>query len=272
MVRVIADVRARYRDGRDSDEMTLLLTWVAPDGIVMGADSALTFSAQDKITMTLADAYKVIPYDRKDKVFGLAFHGLAKLHNDWTSTWLRNYISKCKPPETIGSFVEQLAADLNALNLQDKEVLGIHVAGWEVVEQNEAGIIPRFMEVTNAKETGEIGPYFSAREMLGPDFIEDIRTYRGGDKSIYPMRFASSGVPIGFSTDWIAQVFIPAQTKMLGVQVPQPHITSVAEYVRFLISMVADTQRVTRQYATVNRPIETLLLFPDLKQAFSTRY
>jgi hypothetical protein len=64
------------------------------------------------------------------------------------------------------------------------------------------------------------------------------RQHRGGDKSSYAMRFASS-----------------------GVQVRHPHITSVAEYVRFLFCMVSDTQRVTRQHATVNRPIETLLQF-----------
>lgn len=41
--------------------MTLLLTWVAPDGIVMGADSALTWKTPDgKTMMTLADAYKIV--------------------------------------------------------------------------------------------------------------------------------------------------------------------------------------------------------------------
>ena len=254
--------------------MTLLLTWVVPDGIVMGADSALTFSdARDKTTMTLADAYKVIPYDREHKTFGLAFYGLARINNEWTSNWLRHYVTHCQAPQTIEDFAQRLAADLNALGLQVPEPLGMHIAGWEVVAQSNEGIEPRFFEVTNGDpRTGKIRPYFSVRDILGAEVLADIRKYRAGEKTVYPMRFGSAGVPASFSTDWIAQTFVPAQTKMLGVQIPQPNITSVTEYVRFLIGMVADSQRIARQHATVNRPIETLILFPDFKQAISTRY
>lgn len=253
--------------------MTLLLTWVVPDGIVMGADSALTFTQGDKSTMTLADAYKVIPYDRDQRKFGLAFYGLAKINNEWTSNWLRDYAAYCTAPKTIADFAQRLAEDLNALGLRDPESLGMQIAGWEVVAPSNEGIEPRFFEVSNGDPlTGKVGPYFSVRDVLGAEFLADIRKYRAGDTSVYPMRFGSVGVPKGFSTDWIAQVFIPAQTKMLGVQVPQPHITSVAEYVRFLIGMVADSQRIARQHATVNRPIETMILFPDFKQIISTRY
>jgi len=254
--------------------VTLVLTWVVPDGIVMGADSALTFSdASDKTTMTLADAYKIIPYDRGGKTFGVAFYGLAKVNKEWTSNWLRRYIASCQAQNTIHDFCQQLAADLNALRLQERELLGMHIAGWEIVARSDQGIEPRFFEVANGDpRNGQITPYFSVNDILGAEVLNDIRKYRAGDKSVYPMRFGSAGIPTSFSTDWIAQVFIPAQTKMLGIQVPQPHITSVAEYVRFLIGMVADSQRVTRQPATVNRPIETLILFPDLKNAISTRY
>ena len=61
--------------------MTLLLTWVAPDGIVMGADSALSWtnSATGEITMALSDAYKVVPYHRDGRTFGISFCGSGKI-------------------------------------------------------------------------------------------------------------------------------------------------------------------------------------------------
>lgn len=249
--------------------MTLLLTWVAPDGIVMGADSAITFTdAQDKTRMTLADAYKIVPYDREGLRFGVSFFGLAKIASQWTTNWLREYVTKCRAPKTIYDFAQQLAADLNALGLKGNDTLGMHIAGWEIVARTNEGIEPRFFEVANSASQR----YFSVEDILGKEVLADIRKYRAGDRSVYPMRFGSAGVPESFSTEWIANFFLPVQTRMLGVQVPQPDITSVSEYVRFLIGMVADLQRVARQHATVNRPIETFILFPDLKSIISTRY
>ena len=86
------------------------------------------------------------------------------------------------------------------------------------------------------------------------------------------MRFGPAGIPSEFSTDWTTKVLIASHTKLAGVQVPQPHIASITEYVRFLLGSVSDVLRVARQPATVNRPVETLLLFPDPREALSTRY
>lgn len=254
--------------------MTLLLTWVAPDGIVMGADSALTWPAPDgKTMMTLADAYKIIPFDRPERVFGVSFCGLGMIGREWTSNWLRDYIAKSPLPQSIAGFAAELSRCLNGMALAPG-LLGFHVAGWETVgSSGPQDVEPRFFEVSNLdRATVRSTRQFSVVDILPADLIGEVRQYRGGNKVIYPMRFGSAGFPLEFSTDWITNTFLPAQTKMVGVQVPQPHIASVAEYVRFLIGMVADSLRIARQPATVNRPIETMLLFPDLKSAFSTRY
>jgi hypothetical protein len=254
--------------------MTLLLSWVAPDGIVMGADSALTWQAPDgKTTMTLADAYKIIPFDRPGRVFGVSFVGLGMIGQQWTSNWLRDYVAKSPLPGSLASFAGKLAERLNGMALAPG-LLGFQVVGWELVgSSGPQDVEPRFFEVSNLdRATSRPSRQFSVVDILPADFIADVRKYRGGDTAIYPMRFGSAGSPMEFSTEWIANTFVPAQTKMVGVQIPQPNITSVAEYVRFLIGMVADSLRIARQPATVNRPVETLLLFPDLRSAFSTRY
>ncbi len=254
--------------------MTLLLTWVAPDGIVMGADSALSWEdPAGKITMTLSDAYKIVPYDRDGIVFGVSFCGLAMINTKWTSDWLRDYVANCPPAGDPLVFATQLTARLNGTALPPGKLLAFQVAGWQRVATGPGGMEPRFFEVSNIdRSTAKTTRMFSVMDILEPQFMADVRTYRNGDRTWYPMRFGSAGIPPTFSTDWIVKVLIPSHTKIAGVQVPQPHIASVAEYVRFLIGFVSDVLRVARQAATVNRPIETLLLFPDAKEAVSTRY
>jgi hypothetical protein len=255
--------------------VTLLLTWVAPDGIVMGADSALAWQdPTGRVNMTLSDAYKIIPYDRGGLVFGISFCGLAMINSTtWTSEWLRDHVAKCQPPPGLLPFATQLAARLNGLALAPGKLLAFQVARWERVAQGPGGIEPRFFEVSNIdRATAELSQTFSVADILEPQFIADVRTHRQGDKAWYPMRFGSAGIPSEFSTEWITKVLIPSHTRLAGVQVPQPHIASVAEYVRFLIGSVSDVLRLARQPATVNRPVETLLLFPDAREAVSTRY
>lgn len=253
--------------------MTLLLTWVVPDGIVMGADSALSWPGPGGIEMTLSDAYKIAPCVRSDLRCALSFCGLAMIGKTWTANWLRDYITKYSGGPKIVSLAQQLASDLNRLGL-GPQLLGLQIAGWERVEaKGVKSVEPRFYEVSNVdRSSGKVCGHFSVIDILYPEFLEDIKKYHAGDKTVYPMRFGSAGVPQEFSTYWIEKMLIPAQTKLAGVQVPQPHITSVAEYVRFLIGFVADTQRVARQPAAVNRPVETLILFPDYRDMVSMRY
>ena len=255
--------------------MTLILTWVAPDGIVMGADSALTWQAPDgKAEMTLSDAYKVVPFDRSGQLFGVAFCGMGMIGQQWTSSWLRNHVETCAVPNDPVDFADGLCKRLNGLALPCS-LLAFQVAGW--VRRGESGlpedIEPRFLEVSNLdRATSRVTNRFTSIDLLPSYFIPDIRKYRSGDRSIYPMHFGSAGIPENFSSTWIAKTFVPAITTMVGAQAPQPNITSVAEFVRLLIGVVVDSLRITRQPATVNRPIETLVLFPEGRSAFSARY
>jgi hypothetical protein len=257
------------------DFMTLLLTWVAPDGIVLGADSAVTWPRVANVpVMTLSDAYKVIPFDREGIVFGVSFCGLAQINNRWTSEWLQAYVASCALPATIEDFAVRLADTLNGYALPAGQILAFHVAGWHSRGATRVeDVVPKFYEVSNLdRSTATLGRLFSAIDVLPPQFVAEIRQHRAGQSAQYPMHVGSAGFPAGFSSDYVAAILIPTLTRMVGAQIPQPHISSVAECVRLLIRLVADAFRVARQPAVVNAPVETLILFPEYHRAFSTRY
>ena len=253
--------------------MTLLLTWVVPDGIVMSADSAVTWSGSGGVEMTLSDAYKIVPCDRPSLKCGVSFAGLAMVSGHWTSQWLRDRVAGYRGAPQIPALAQQLATDLNGLGI-GAQLIVLHVAGWEQGSHgDQADLVPRFLEVSNLdRSSGRVSDSFSVIDIITPDFLAGIRRYRSGDRTLYPMRFGSAGIPREFSTHWITNRLIPAQSEMAGAQLPQPNITSVAEYVRLLIGFVVDTQRVARQPAIVNRPIETLILFPESHNMVSQRY
>lgn len=257
--------------------MTLVLTWVAPDGIVMGVDSAISWRRPDgNIDYTLSDTHKVFTVDRAGFTIGISFAGAAKLRNEWIPVWLQKYLDGYAGPSTIFGFANALASQLNSELPAASDLLAFQIAGWErsAGTRTPGDIEPKFFEVSNLDRANTAKTAtFSVADILPADFVQDIRDYRNGNRlKGYPMRFGSAGIPRLFSTQWIARTLIPAYKSMIEAQVPQPNVASIAEFVRFLIEAVADLQRISRQPATVNKPVETLLLFPDFHHTFSIRY
>lgn len=247
--------------------MTLLLTAVSPEGIVLGADSALTFRSADD-ELSLLGFPKIIPVPQLS--LGISLAGSAEVNPDgqqrWISTWLRAFAQESEA-DSFSSFCDQLVGALTELP-GPRELNVFHCASWVLADDAEGvrHAAPRMAEVSN--ETGD----FVWRSMLPDEFVQEVLSWRQGDQDKgYPIRFISSGLPPGFS-DWIVQVGTPGFSRLVGRSVPNPQVTAVAEYVRFLIRMVAELHRVARMSAYVGEPVETLLLFPNAKNMFSTRY
>ena len=248
--------------------MTLLLTAVTPEGIVLGADSALTFTSDDD-ELSLVGFNKIVPMPRLH--MGISVAGAAQVNPDgqdrWISSWLRSFTQEQSQAESFSSFCDEFVESLNGLP-GDPDLSVFHCAAWAVAEDANGSchVVPRAAEVSN-----EFGN-FVWRSMLPEEFTQDVITWRDGKRDDdYPVRFISSGLPRGFA-DWIAQVGTPGFSELIGARLPDPEITSIAEYVRFLIRMVAELHRVARRSAYVGEPVETLLLFPGGKNMFSTRY
>jgi len=90
--------------------MTLLLTAVTPEGIVLGADSALTFrELGDQINVVGFN--KIFPVSRLH--MGISVAGGARIGpagtNSWISTWLRKYALR-NGPKFLDSKINEISA------------------------------------------------------------------------------------------------------------------------------------------------------------------
>lgn len=247
--------------------MTLLLTAVTPEGIVMGADSSLTFSSDDD-ELSLVGFPKIVPVPRLNMAISVG--GAAEVEQDgaerWISTWLRDLVAQNEAASFTG-FCEDFVDALNDLQAP-RELNVFHCAAWARAADpdGEEHVVPRMAEVSN--ESGA----FVCNSQLPDDFVVDLLSWDRGERGEgYPIRFVSSGLPRGFAT-WIREVGTPSFSQLVGASVPNPEVTSVAEYVRLLIRLIAELHRVARKNAYVGEPVETLLLFPKAMSMFSTRY
>lgn len=249
--------------------MTLLLTAVTPEGIVLGADSALTYKELgDQIN--LVGFNKILPVPNLH--MGISVAEGARIGSggtsSWISTWLQKYAMDVSEAESFTAFCDDLVKTLNEVTKGSDDSHTLQLAAWvQTYDENKnVHLIPRAGEISK----GESG--YRWQTMLPGNFIYETIEWRNGNKSKgYPIKFISSGLPRNYAT-WIGTVGTPEFSKLLGIRIPDPQITSVAEYVRFLIRSVAELYRISRQPAYVGEPVETLILFPDSKNMVSQRY
>ena len=250
--------------------MTLLLTAVTPDGIVMGADSAIT-SLDPNDPRSHLEFNKVIPVSRLH--MGITLAGGTRIgsqeHKAWIDNWLRQYTGDESTAESFTEFCNEFVDTLNDVAGSGDPSHIFQLAAW-VYARNEDGeklLAPRLAEVSR----GDDG--YRWVSLLPDDFVHDLLEWRkNGDRDKgYPIRFASTGLPPTYAT-WISKVGAPEFSKLVQAQIPYPHVEAVAEYVRFSIRALAELYRIARQPAYVGEPIETLILYPESKNMFSIRY
>lgn len=248
--------------------MTLLLTMVAGDGIVMGADSSLFWREQGE-ELTLTGFPKIIPVPRLN--MGISVAGSARIgaegRSSWVSPWLQKFALEGSKAESFTAFADELVETLNeeARNTQGDHAF--QLAGWvrATDDRGAAWLIPRAFEVSKS------GGQYRWASLLPDSFVKDIVGFREGKRDPYPIRILSTGLPKAYAT-WIATEGFKLHTQLLGSQVPFPHVTALAEYVRFLIRSIAELHKIARRPAIVAEPIETLLLLPDAINMLSQRY
>lgn len=248
--------------------MSLLITAATPDGIVMGVDSALTWTESGE-TITLSGFPKLTPVRQLHSAISVA--GAAKVGlnpSTWISNWLRQFVSGVSSAESFTDFANELVQTLNETpqNPDDSPVL--HLAGWVLVQQDDGGTVsvPRVYSIRRQQD----GSYHWS-SVIPDTMIPELLAWRRDHTLPYPIRFACDGIPSQFA-DWIASVGTEEFSKLIGGPVPYPDISAVTEYVRFLIRAVAELHRIARRPAFVAEPIEVLTLFPESKNMMATRY
>ena len=126
-------------------------------------------------------------------------------------------------------------------------------------------LVPRIFETSN------LDKQYKWTSLIPDDFVNDVIKWREGEKTKYPIRICTAGLPKGYAS-WISLHGTKQHSEFIKSQVPFPDITAVAEYARFLIKSIADLYQIARQPKVVDEPIETLVLFPESKNMISMRY
>ena len=221
--------------------MTLIITELKNDGIVMVADSAIT----SKITTPRNQEYTRIRTGAKklQKIeylqAGISMWGLGCIEGIPTDVWVEEFIEMNLRIKTIDTFVKTLTRRLNEVLGKIDEPLGFHIAGF--VEHD--GIKkPTFYHTRNSD-----GPYqnyhyheFVSGNDIPPTLFPKGRghTTRNGDFGPY------AGL-----VDKVNEV-LPAISSIFGSPVPHPSIESRIDYHTAWVKFVSDLYACSKKERT----------------------
>ncbi|HLD60868.1 MAG TPA: hypothetical protein VJA27_01915 [Patescibacteria group bacterium] len=248
--------------------MSLIITIATGDGIVLAVDSALTQTKAGSIELTLSQFPKVAPVSFLHS--GISFAGNLLIgppdHQVYISKWLKEFINNSQA-DSFTKFATDLVDALNSEERQMEQLRVFNMAGWVQVQDTNGTVklVPRIFETSN------LDKQYKWTSLIPDDFVNDVIKWREGEKTKYPIRICTAGLPKGYAS-WISLHGTKQHSEFIKSQVPFPDITAVAEYARFLIKSIADLYQIARQPKVVDEPIETLVLFPESKNMISMRY
>jgi hypothetical protein len=247
--------------------MSLSISAVTPEGIVVAADSAMTTVINGEEAVFTGFPKVVIR-----RAPGQAFAMIGDLRigtpgaDSWAHLWLRQFLADLAPQTNLADTAQELASDLNKVASPTGGISALVGAAWERVgrvgDAADTGIYaPTVWEVSRNTPGGE----FLARELLTE---EDQRVMAqmpdkgdaGGDK-LFEVRLFHAGIPEGYGA-WIIGDGRKQFSEFTGEQLPGTTIVAVEEYVRFAIRLAADLYAVAGMHRYVAEPIHSAVLFP----------
>lgn len=272
--------------------MTLILTWVFPFGIFMGADSAISYNTY--LTETDGRRSKRILYGgtkiiRVPKInAGISYWGIGCVGNETTDVWLSNFIFSHRDDyDNIGDFAVLLQNVLREIiheEITEPEgsleyrygKRGFHLAGFMEYRGNP---VPTFYHIHNGQS--ETTPNINPREInanydLPParvlDLFSDSRIphVRNGDFPLYAQLFDSLMGAFGDFRNLLGQVhnqpfLFPDPSKF------SDNIEAYSEFVRFWIRLVRDVYALSNVPETIGGEISVLSISPNGETRYSKK-
>ena len=271
--------------------MTLILTWLFPFGIVMGADSALTYtdsyvtdSSGRRRPRILTGVRKVFEIPKIHA--GISFWGEADIGKQTTDEWLSNFIiSQENRYESIADFAALLQDELRNLMrpITDPEgsynyrygTRGFHLAGFTECKGKS---IPTFYHIHNGQSEvyPNINPkILNANQDFPPDrvlelFSRNIAPYvRNGDFHIYSLLFHGLDALFRQESERIRQIYGE-------FQFPDPSkfatpLEAYTEYIRFWIRLVRDIYALSNLPEIIDGEISVLSITSNGDITISTK-
>lgn len=270
--------------------MTLVLTWLFPFGICIGADSAISYKSYitepsgRKERRILTGGIKILQIPKIKA--GVSYWGEGNIGCDTTDVWISNFIySRRNEYDNIHAFATLLQNELRELvpELTEPEgspefrygKRGFHLAGF--VEHK--GIpTPTFYHIHNGQSetTSNINPrIINANHDLPPEFVVKLFSER-----IYPN--VSNGAFYFYRRlfETLYSLFGELYEKMREkgelFRFPDKDkfvnsLEAYSEFVRFWIRLVRDVYALSNLPEIIGGNISVLSISPDGKTRFSTR-
>jgi len=253
--------------------MTLVLTELNQLGIVMTADSAVTYTnAQTGLSFVqpnMAKKLLTIPYLNA----GISCWGMGEITGIPTDKWVESFIDAHGAITSLNEFANVIAEALNTQlpqNTTGENRLGFHLAGFEDYNGVDT---PSFYHIHDGPSTvleqrGVIvNPnQVNANHDMPPDIFQQTQESgigwltRNGDYILYANIFARL-------EDFFAQL-LP-----LGIQIPNSHnLNDGAEYLVFQIRTISEIYRLSNLVPGIGGCIYYLTISPDGIYAQGTKY
>jgi hypothetical protein len=272
--------------------MTLILTWVFPFGIFMGADSAISYNSYltepdgRRKKRILNGATKILKIPKINA--GISYWGEGNVGNQTTDVWLSNFIfSRRDDYQNINDFAMLIQNELREIvhdEITEPEgsleyrygKRGFHLAGFV---EHEGRAVPTFYHIHNGQS--ETAPNINPRIINANYDLPPLRVLRffshstfpyvrNGDFFLYAKLFDSLMGAFGDFRILLGEVYnqpflFPDPSKFSN------NIEAYSEFVRFWIRLVRDVYALSNVPESIGGEISILSISPNGETEYSKK-
>jgi len=238
--------------------MTLIITELSKFGIVMVADSAVTFTetlpdgSQFPHVLNGAQKLQAIPYLGA----GISVWGLGNMPtqngNLSTDVWINDFIARHSQVATLSEFADCLTQELQESLGENEISVGFHLAGFVEMENQK---LPTFYHVRNVD--GTFAHYEFHEFIVGQDFPprelaeNELYITRNGDYGAYAV---------------LANAIhnaLPIIQNGIGINIPYPSLQGRIAYHSAWIKFVSELYASSGLLRTIGGSISALGIYSD---------
>lgn len=237
--------------------MTLIISEITSLGIVMVADTAVTESVKlpsGKELVRVLNGFKKlqkIPYLSA----GISMWGNGYVGSMPTDMWLSDFIESRTDLDSIHSFADELANELQASNGTNKEPMGLHLAGYVEVDGEKRPTLYHIRNVDGTYEHFEFHDFIAGHD-YPPVRKEDLPTgrhytLRNGDYGTYAHIHAT------------VETMLPLIQERLKITIPYPNLQSRVAYHAAWVRFVSNLYGCSGLYKTIGADVDAIGIYPD---------
>lgn len=243
--------------------MTLVLTEISRYGIVMGADSAVTYKTElpdgSKTWRVLNGVQKLIPVVHLNA--GVSYWGYGNIGSIETEFWIRDFIERhLGDTKNLKQFALALQDELQwaiGSKLGESEC-GFHLAGY--TRNKEGKLVPDFWHIHNGPSQyfNNIDPrQFNANHDLAAAIRQGL--YNPRDPAV--IYITRNGDYQFYAVWWEAfEQVVDQFLRVQKIDVPKASLLGRVDYVRFQIRSISEIYRMSTLLPSIGGEVSTLAI------------